>query len=189
MSRVYKNSSVPVQKYCKVCHDAGKTEQEYRSHFTRETRDPHSKIVCPTLLSIECRYCFKKGHTVKYCVSLKNKDKKEKIENNAETKPQTQVKKANANMFMVLDSDSEEEKEEKEKEEFPALSTETLHIVIPSNGTLYADALNKPVPKTPTGEPPKSSIQHIPAPWSSGLFTKVPMKSWAAWDSDSDEDC
>ena len=76
----YKNSKkvAPAPtKYCKVCHDAGKSESEYRSHFIRETRDPNSKILCPTLLAMECRHCFKKGHTVKYCPTIKKFEKGE----------------------------------------------------------------------------------------------------------------
>lgn len=82
MSKLSKTSITP---YCKVCHDAGKEEAIYLSHFIRETKDPSSKIVCPTLLSQQCRYCFKPGHTVKYCKEIKRlqfkkiqKEKKEK---------------------------------------------------------------------------------------------------------------
>ena len=64
------------QKYCKVCHDSGKPESEYRSHNTRETKDPKSKVICPTLLSLNCRYCHDNGHTVKYCPVLANKKKR-----------------------------------------------------------------------------------------------------------------
>jgi hypothetical protein len=55
---------------CKFCKDAGKSEQEYTSHFLRESKDPNSRITCPTLLTIECRFCFKKGHTVSKCEKL-----------------------------------------------------------------------------------------------------------------------
>jgi Nanos RNA binding domain len=49
---------------CKVCRDAGKTEQEYSSHWVR---DKAGRVTCPTLLSQKCRNCGKSGHTIKYC--------------------------------------------------------------------------------------------------------------------------
>ena len=72
MSRNNTNNAY-VKKFCKVCQDSGKSEEVYRSHFTRETPDPNSKVICPTLLALECRYCYKNGHTVKYCPCLKEK--------------------------------------------------------------------------------------------------------------------
>ena len=65
------NNNVNSRKpFCKVCADAGKTDT---AHFPRKTPDPNSEVVCPTLLSLECRYCFKNGHTIKYCVVLKDR--------------------------------------------------------------------------------------------------------------------
>lgn len=49
---------------CKVCRDAGKSEQECSSHWVREK---NGRVTCPTLLSQKCRNCGKSGHTVKYC--------------------------------------------------------------------------------------------------------------------------
>lgn len=64
MSRVNK---VVVKPCCKVCKDAGKSAQEYGSHWPK---DKEGVTVCPTLLSQECRYCEEFGHTVKYCPVL-----------------------------------------------------------------------------------------------------------------------
>ncbi len=50
--------------FCKVCKDAKKSESVYTSH---SVRDETGKVVCPTLLSQECKYCKEKGHTPKYC--------------------------------------------------------------------------------------------------------------------------
>lgn len=62
---------------CKVCRDAGKSEQEYSSH---RVRDKNGRVTCPTLLSQKCRNCGKNGHTVKYCkvatTSLKKQTEK-----------------------------------------------------------------------------------------------------------------
>jgi hypothetical protein len=65
---MYSNKNKP---FCKVCADVGKTDT---AHYIRLTPDPKSPVVCPTLLALKCRYCFKSGHTVKYCaVAKKNK--------------------------------------------------------------------------------------------------------------------
>ncbi len=59
--------------FCKVCFDAGKTEVEFTSHYPRVNPSSDAKIVCPTLLSLSCKYCKKNGHTPKYCPTLKQK--------------------------------------------------------------------------------------------------------------------
>jgi len=39
----------------------------YNSHFVRESRDVNSRVVCPTLLALQCRFCGVRGHTVSKC--------------------------------------------------------------------------------------------------------------------------
>tara|TARA_B100000214_G_C23962342_1_gene625906 strand:+ start:646 stop:1113 length:468 start_codon:yes stop_codon:yes gene_type:complete len=63
--------------FCKVCKDAGKTEIEYTSHYVK---DKSGKIICPTLLNQACKYCRQKGHTVKFCPTLKLNEKNKKQE-------------------------------------------------------------------------------------------------------------
>ena len=64
--------------FCKVCQDAGKDEKEYTSHSIKNER---GTVTCPTLLEQNCRYCFKQGHTIKYCPTInKNKKEEKKIE-------------------------------------------------------------------------------------------------------------
>ena len=59
--------------FCKVCFDTGKSEHEYRSHYVKNVPGPNGVVVCPTILSVECRYCKSIGHTVSKCPSLKSK--------------------------------------------------------------------------------------------------------------------
>lgn len=189
MSRNNKNVS-KIIPYCKVCQDAGKSEAEYRSHFTRESRDPNSKVICPTLLALECRYCFKNGHTVKYCDVLKRNQQAQKREEQVEArrdKTKTDAVKNEGkkkNVFMCLDMDSDDEDQKPEvKEEFPTLcapvaSRTQLNIVN------YASALAKPAEK-PVVKPVEKQVTKI-APWASE--TQQTNKSWAAWDSDSEDD-
>lgn len=104
-------SAKPVYKaLCKVCQDAGKTEQEYTNH---SVRDKSGKTVCPTLLSQECRNCYKRGHTTKYCTLLKEQTAPVKKAYEPVQKKISTPK----NVFMVLESDSEEEPEEILQEE------------------------------------------------------------------------
>ena len=185
------SSSVALKKYCKVCHDAGKSETEYTSHFIRENRDPCSKVVCPTLLSLECRYCSKKGHTVKYCKNLE-KDKiaearqtKSSITN---TKPKSQEKyKQPNNMFSNLESDSEDEEQEQEKE----VKEVEVRAPITSNIKSYASALLRPaltskeVKIAPIITRQNNDV--VPS-YNNIKSTYIKNKSWADTDSDSDSE-
>ena len=75
-------------KFCKVCYDAGKEKSIYTSHFVKSS-PINGEVVCPTLKMLECRYCGEKGHTVKFCKVLIEKNnlkntKKEKKEEEKE---------------------------------------------------------------------------------------------------------
>ena len=63
------SSKTNKKPYCKVCHDAGKPESEYTSHYVRSMPDRNgvTTVTCPTLLCTECNYCYKLGHTTKFC--------------------------------------------------------------------------------------------------------------------------
>ena len=185
-------SKIAPKKYCKVCHDAGKSETEYTSHFIRENRDPCSKVVCPTLLSLECRYCSKKGHTVKYCKNLE-KDKiaearqtKSSITN---TKPKSQEKyKQPNNMFSNLESDSEDEEQEQDVKEVKEVE---VRAPITSNIKSYASALLRPaltskeVKIAPIITRQNNDI--VPS-YNNIKSTYIKNKSWADTDSDSDSE-
>lgn len=120
-SASYRSKPQPVvKKFCKVCQDAGKPESEYTSHNVRETKDPNSRLLCPTLLALECRNCFKKGHTVKYCSLLKKQQLQQQISANAPPKKQEQKqgqgqKQTQKNVFMLLESDSEDDEYDQEE--------------------------------------------------------------------------
>jgi hypothetical protein len=53
--------------YCGTCHKAGRSQEEYTSHWTRRTPDPNSEIVCPLILESVCSNCKSTGHWRKYC--------------------------------------------------------------------------------------------------------------------------
>ena len=188
-------------KFCKVCQDAGKPESVFRSHFIRESPEPNSKVVCPTLLSQNCNYCLKKGHTVKYCPVLKQKAKQDKQREYAnrrasEKQIEKPVAKGNAkssSVFMVLNvSDSEEDEEVVHNpviEEFPSLCCDaTACVTAPKNNYLSALVSKKePIADEKITKPvaPKQVSTAKPAPWSSNA-TKT--SRWTAMDSDSEDE-
>ncbi len=59
--------------FCKVCFDAGKSEQEYTGHFLKDRPGPNGKVICPTLLATECRYCHEHGHFKSHCPALEER--------------------------------------------------------------------------------------------------------------------
>ncbi len=67
----------PRKTFCKVCFDAGKEEKCYTGHFVKDRPGPNGKVVCPTLLSTECRYCHDKGHFKSHCPALAERKKQQ----------------------------------------------------------------------------------------------------------------
>jgi len=65
--------------FCKVCFDANKPESLYTSHFLKDRPGPNGKVVCPTLLNTECRYCHDNGHFKSHCPQLAER---KRVQNN-----------------------------------------------------------------------------------------------------------
>jgi hypothetical protein len=190
------------QKFCKVCQDAGKSEAEFRSHFIRETRDPNSKITCPTLLAIECRYCYKRGHTLKYCSAFKNKTNKKTEQPTKKTEKPLEKKQTNAFSCLYADSDDEPELIRKftprspsssppplrRHEDFPELCAPAKHFQ-PIN---YAFALIHPEEaqgqSESQGQEQKTEEKYITKILPLPTYAKKPMKSWADDSSDEEEE-
>jgi len=184
------------QKFCKVCQDAGKPESEYRSHFTRETPDISSRVLCPTLLALECRFCYKKGHTVKYCSTLKDKDRQPKKESRTQ-KVEAKSEKKISNTFACLDSDSDEEDEEVKQvlveEEFPQLCApitapapknyaSALAYIAPAPQPTIFKAIEKPVAQNVV-----KKVSQVRPPWALN-DKKIAQINWAVWDTDSEDE-
>jgi len=85
--------------FCKVCFDAGKPEQEYTSHFLKDRPGPNGKVICPTLLATECRYCHEHGHFKSHCPDLE-KRKRDK-ERNAKARSVSRQQKFEAGNWMT----------------------------------------------------------------------------------------
>lgn len=102
----------PVKAFCKVCHDAGKPETIYTSHFVRASPSPDAPVVCPTLLAQPCRYCSVPGHTVKYCPALMKDQQPQQVAPLPKQKEETIVKhdylnSVNAFAALALSDDDE----------------------------------------------------------------------------------
>jgi hypothetical protein len=152
------NNNNNKRPFCKVCADAGKTDT---AHYVRLTPDPKSPVVCPTLLALECRYCFKLGHTVKYCALAKKNNKLKmnlkinlKINRDSVTTTNnttTQDKPpTNSKFAALLEEEQEQEQElelEQEQENNHTTSTTTQ---INNTWASIAKAKPKTKPKTTT---------------------------------------
>ena len=68
------NNNAIKTPFCKVCFDAKRPG--YDSHFLKADGLSTGNVVCPYLLSLECKYCKKPGHTVSYCDVLAAKTQK-----------------------------------------------------------------------------------------------------------------
>ena len=118
---------------CKVCKDAGKSENEYSNHFVK---DLNGKVTCPTLLNQECRFCHELGHTTSHCTKLQ---KIKKSEENFKKLPIPQPKKEvrpqkKQNVFAYLEMNSSDEESEDEQEKtFPILGKATSTSIAAAN--------------------------------------------------------
>ena len=149
------NSKVAPKPFCKVCHDAGKTEKEYTNHFVKSEPGPNGKVVCPTLLAQECRFCFEAGHTAGYCpVIAANKKAEEKALRLAVRKEKSQAPKPNvvkkpANVFALLGSDSDSD-EPVSKKVSTIKSTKIATVAKPAAKSVAKPAAKEEFPALPS---------------------------------------
>jgi hypothetical protein len=87
--------------FCKVCHDAGLPEKEYTSHYVKSEPGPNGKVICPTLLSQECRFCFSSGHTERYCPVIAENNKTKRRMPIIDKKKNEQREKNNGNTYPI----------------------------------------------------------------------------------------
>jgi len=146
-ARKNNKKQMAIKPYCKVCHDAGKSEKEYTSHFVKSAPGPEGKVVCPTLLSQSCGYCGSCGHTPKFCPTLAaekaaeekalkqaaRRDALEKREaEKAATKPAASVKKPQSGFAAAFGSDSDSETEKKVSKKVSAPTKSITNVTQPA---------------------------------------------------------
>ena len=188
-----------VSKPCKFCKDAGKPDAECTNH---KLKDVNGNITCPTLLKIECRYCSKPGHTVKYCgVLLKDNKQKEKASRRTQAaaaykEPTQVIQKKKVNGFAALCDDSDEDVQEFSalnvvKNEEQALSGWAAVAAKPKEEKVAAEVEDVLPPgmvvlkAKKDREPPVAAPK--PAPWAAN---KQPTytKRWADCSDSEDEE-
>ena len=157
------NNNNNKRPFCKVCADAGKTDT---AHYVRLTPDPKSPVVCPTLLALECRYCFKLGHTVKYCALAKKNNKLKmnlkinlKINRDSVTTTNnttTQDKPPTNSKFAALLEEEQEQEQELELEQEQE-NNHTTSTTTQINNTWASIAKAKPTTKNTT----KTTVQPV----------------------------
>jgi len=202
------NNNVNSRKpFCKVCADAGKTDT---AHFPRKTADPNSEVVCPTLLSLECRYCFKNGHTVKYCTVLKERNARDEearreherhqrhLERQMEQERQARApvaeKKANGKFAVFLEDDEEEERREREEEEMRLKVEEAAAALVAKREAEFPTFGLKAAPKTaPVATNWAAMAQNaaalpLPKPKPKAVVEEKPKLNYVGWAEDSDDD-
>lgn len=73
----YRAGSTWNKAYCKVCHDSGLSVSEYTSHFVRDKPGLDGIVICPTILSMVCKYCGESAHTQSHCPKM-SRDERER---------------------------------------------------------------------------------------------------------------
>jgi hypothetical protein len=175
--------TLPMKPYCKFCHDTGKPESIYRSHYVKTAPGPNGVIVCPTLANQECRYCHQKGHTVKHCSVLEERKKQEEREAKRNVKKQEPTIKEKVtttvnicnNMYLCLDVVEPEPVQEE-----VAISLKPISMS-------YASALAKPAPIQEEDDAPIVKFEPAVIQTKPGVFKHCRITNWADW-SDSDEE-
>lgn len=207
MSRNTKN--VTKKPYCKVCHDAGKPESEYTSHWVK---DLTGKTTCPTLLNTECRYCYKRGHTAKFCdVLAKNNKEKDRaksrqsgsrlgtqaVTSHKQAVPAVQKKQTNVFEALCDDNELEEKVSNTIVNEYTFLREPAkVEVRQPEVKTGWAAIVAKPKEDQPVITPSFMVLSDYmkKAPEAKPIVEAtipqpkaIQMKSWADW-SDSEDD-
>ena len=196
-----KNVTASKKPFCKVCFDAGKPESDYTSHHVRSLPDRtgNSKILCPTLLNTECRYCSEIGHTTKFCPTLAAKKKSEYKEeqranriNNVEQKPKINPINSINKFSALMSSDDEEEEDavapvKKEvKEEFPALCEPSKRVTFSENSYLNAAVCPAPLPVKPQDE--VNPAFKVLKKSTHLMFPARRILNWADYDTEDEEE-
>jgi hypothetical protein len=197
------NSNLQKKPFCKVCQDAGKPESEYTNHFVRSQPDHHgnTKVTCPTLNNTECRYCYKFGHTTKFCPVLAKNEKQSKI---IETrtlkviKPKVHKNKPKTCFDLLAVDDSDDESESppviQKKEHFPAMfGIKESTTSVAKQSFSYASMAEKPA-APPVYKQVAVSTSMVEKPHNSPVYKQVavPIYSRKSWgyssNSDNDDD-
>ena len=204
------SSNRPVYKsFCKVCQDAGKPESTYTSHNVRQTQDKNSPVTCPTLLSQECRVCYKRGHSSKYCPQQQGQQQCQSQSQSQGLPPLRKptfqprttvlVRQAPKNVFMVFDEEDAKDEAKRIIEEANEAKEALLRKVAPapfkpaSNVFSFAKIIAVAPALNHADDLRKAFAESVKAKASKPKAVlapgeKKPKFSWADCESESDGD-
>jgi hypothetical protein len=147
MSTFMKNQRF--MKKCNVCMHAGKSEEIYISHSTKDTK---GNVICPTLLAQKCSSCKETGHTPMYCSLTKTHKKEDKRREHVDKiavqelkKQQTKKKDREAKNYFAGLLDFDDESEEEDDQETTAIKLSLApKVIIPQKktGKDFVNAVN-----------------------------------------------
>lgn len=181
------SSSSSVKPFCPVCKNAGKSEKEYTSHYTKSSPGPTGVVVCPTILQATCSYCRELGHFKNKCPILLEKERSFKQERSFENRvsyQQLPQKKATGpirkNRFATLDSNEDSDDNEiVDVISMPGPRPVLVAAVAITNKMSYASVLSATKPVAPVAAP-----IHVKKP----TLVKGFSKCWADYYSSDEED-
>lgn len=212
-NKIMKKGGAP-KPYCKVCHDSGKSEVEYTSHWVKTKPGPDGVVVCPTLLAQECRYCHESGHTPSCCKKLERDNKvqakqvheRERVKRIAAVRieaakkpPLAQTSKCGGG-FAVLDCDLDESPRPciRPVDEFPALCSVSRSLMLdsatPAAGSYASMAVKSKVQfeleqsKKENERLRVSLARSVPKVRAPRPYVPASRMNWADMDSDSSDD-
>ena len=193
---------------CKVCLDAGRPD--YNTHWVRDR--PGGNVVCPYLLSLDCRYCKQKGHTPTHCPTLRHKHeskhaataadkheaKKSWVDNEGFVTKTSRGDRTNhkpapkrveelrgqaGGSFAAFICDDDEE------ELVPAVAALFAPTVKPPQLTGYAAALSKPAAVVaPKKEAAEEEDEKSVLPWGGSGLSSIRGQKDGWYESDDEED-
>ena len=180
------NNNKPVYKtFCKVCQDSGKTEKEYTSHNVRDSKSGNT--TCPMLLSQECKRCFRRGHTIKYCTQQPMQQPMQPVVKKAESQAKTTPATKSKNMFTAFDTDSDEEEV---VEEFPTLAAVVKPVAALNYGRLISmteqQVKKEEIQAIVRSEQKAAAVKAPTLIVAPVVKTQKTFTSWASAESDSD---
>jgi hypothetical protein len=169
--------------FCKVCKDSGKTEPEYTSHFVK---DKSGEVRCPTLLNQECKYCKQTGHTVKFCKTLKLKEKEMRRELYLIKQRQEELKQQIARPIVNLFATDSEDESEDDSEDEPE---QIVNIDLKENVPISMNFIRSYASVVAKSEDKEAQEVKKVSPSFVLDTSRLKGKSWALDDSDdSDEE-
>jgi hypothetical protein len=153
------NTSTAVAKkpFCGACQKAGKTEQEYTSHWTRSNPGKDGTVTCPFILNSVCGYCRNSGHWKKFCPVLEQKEKDKKKSQYQKSAVSVEDKQKSVNIFSLLE---EEDNNNTPTESFPALSS--VPVMNKELKMSWVSVVNKQPPAPPPTKPTVAVVENPP---------------------------